>query len=119
MVKQIVISVCLSACLLMGLGSPSGASSSSDAKTPSGSLTLSWYAPPPPVRGYKIYYGKTDPKAKEGPYEEIDTGPVPPGPSQVYTVPGLQPNMTYYFRVKAYNNAGLSDFSNLTVGIAP
>ncbi|MCM3901223.1 MAG: fibronectin type III domain-containing protein [Pyrinomonadaceae bacterium] len=116
MAKQIVISGCLSACLLMGLGSLSAASSSTDTKTPSGSVTLSWDAPPPPVRGYKIFYGTT----QGGPYDSlIDTGAVPPGPVQVYTVRGLQPNTRYYFVVRAYNNAGQSSLSNEAVGTAP
>jgi hypothetical protein len=113
MVKQIVISGCLAVCLLMGLGSVSGAASGSDAETLSGSVTLSWDAPPPPVRGYKISYGT---KA-DGPYVEIDVGPVPPWHSQVYTVHGLQPNTRYYFKVRAFNDAGLSPFSNQVAGI--
>jgi len=116
MAKQIVISGCLSACLLMGLGSLSAASSSPDTKTPSGSLTLSWDAPPPPVRGYKIFYGTK----QGGPYDSvIDTGPVPARSVQVYTVRELQPNTRYYFVVRAYNNAGPSSPSNEAVGTAP
>jgi hypothetical protein len=68
--------------------------------------TLAWNAVTGTVQGYKIYYGTTS----GGPYPNSANA----GTATSYTVNNLplQERVTYYFVVRAYNQAGESGNSN-------
>ncbi|MBN1103279.1 MAG: fibronectin type III domain-containing protein [Deltaproteobacteria bacterium] len=70
-------------------------------------VTLAWDAPEgeTPVTGYRIYYGTTP----ESQPTKVEAGK--PSPLQT-TVGQLAENQTYYFVVRAYNDAGESPDSN-------
>ena len=67
-------------------------------------LTLTW--DPNPIEeggGYKVYVGTSS---------GVYGSPTDIGRVTTYKPPGLQPNTTYFFAVKAYNSTGESGFSN-------
>ena len=69
-----------------------------------GKVTLAWNASSGPVRGYRVYYGSAS---------RNYTNNLNVGNTTTYTVAGLQDDKTYFFAVKAYDNAGnQSNFSN-------
>ena len=65
--------------------------------------SLKWNASSGSPAGYRIYYGTT-----QGSHPTR----VEAGNLLEYIVPGLEANTTYYFIVKAYNDAGESPDSN-------
>lgn len=68
--------------------------------------TLAWDASTGEVQGYKVYYGTTT----GGPYPNSANA----GTARTYSLNNLplQENTTYYFVVRAYNQAGESASSN-------
>lgn len=70
--------------------------------------TLAWNASSGVVQGYKVYYGT----ANGGPY----TGSANAGTATSYVLNNLplQERVTYYFVVRAFNQAGESANSNQT-----
>ena len=78
----------------------------------SAQITLEWDPnSEPDLAGYKLYYGTAS-----GNY----TNAIDVGNQVTYTVTGLNPGVTYYFAVTAYNTSGFeSDYSNEVVYTVP
>lgn len=79
-----------------------------------GTLTLHWTAPN--VNGaslthYTIYMSVSE----LGIYNSIDTSD---GSLTYYNATGLEEGTTYYFKIKAHNSAGDSNFSNIVSGLS-
>ncbi len=87
-------------------GAPFGLRAEADGPT---SITLTWVAPSPSyVETFEIEQSLTG--------DEGDFSRVPPdahGKARAHTVDGLDPQTEYYFRIRAVNGSGASDYSNL------
>ena len=70
-------------------------------------ISLTWQDNSNFERGYKI-----ERKVEGGNYTQIATVSSDTSSITSYTDTGLTPGTTYYYRIKAYNNAGDSDYSN-------
>ncbi len=73
------------------------------------SITLNWVAPSPNyAESFEIEQSLTG--------DENDFSRVPPdadGKARTHTVTGLDPQTEYYFRIRAVNRSGASDYSNI------
>jgi len=76
------------------------------------SVILAWDQSPDPVTGYKIYYGEQS--VLTNPSTEVEVGNV-----LTCIIPDLIPGHTYYFAMKAYNQYGMSGFSNEVTWTVP
>jgi len=72
---------------------------------PGGGIHLTWVD----NSGYEIGFKIERKSGADGTYDQIDTVPTP---MTSYTDPGASPGKAYYYRVRSYNCAAHSDYSN-------
>ena len=76
-------------------------------------VEFAWTANPEPVTGYKLYYktGTENTPPYEGTGLNEGDSPILLGKVTTTTVTGLSVDETYQFSLKAYNDAGDSDYT--------